>query len=257
MYREVNIIFLTLYFINNAIFDCSLCKWPLQFVVVFGWGENFINIYIFFQIKGLADVANKEDDRGGGSGGGEGGGTNGGMGGVIDPGRDGINNLVASPPPKRSKPSPVESCASGRDSREARELRDARDLIPVEPRDLSREGPCDLSRDLSSHFNLANSNSGHPLVRHPASPTHSLPTPSSLASARSLLYSSSLISRQSPKSPVPSLSSTPYFSGALVRSRSPHHQFDPTPGSSLHPPRTSPQSPAPEHKSGPQIKYVS
>ncbi|RXG56783.1 Longitudinals lacking protein-like [Armadillidium vulgare] len=204
------------------------------------------------KIKGLADVANKEDDRGGGSRNGSGGGgTNGNLG-TVEHSREGSSGMAISPPPmKRPKQSPVDPCSLNREIRDARELRDSREHLPTEPRDLSRDAPRDLSRDIS-HFGFSNANGNYHLSRRAYSPTHSISTSSNIASARSLLYSSSLITRQSSKSPVTNISS-PYFTGSLVRPRSPHNQFDPTPGSSLHPPRTSPQSPVPDHKIVPQI----
>ncbi|KAB7505679.1 Protein bric-a-brac 2 [Armadillidium nasatum] len=204
------------------------------------------------KLKGLADVANKEDDRGGGSRNGSGGGgTNGNLG-TVEHSREGSSGMTISPPPmKRPKQSPVDPCSLNREMRDARELRDSREHLPTEPRDLSRDAPRDLSRDIS-HFGFSNANGNYHLSRRAYSPTHSISTSSNIASARSLLYSSSLITRQSSKSPVTNISS-PYFTGSLVRPRSPHNQFDPTPGSSLHPPRTSPQSPVPDHKIVPQI----
>lgn len=137
------------------------------------------------------------------------------------------------PPAKRPKPSPVESALSL--AQEGRELR-------VSGRD-SRPDLRDV-RDLPN-FNMVPG--GYP--RRPPSPQGpNIPSTGSLTQARSLLYSSSLISRPSSKSPGPTLPAPPFFPGGLVRPRSPHPQYDPSAGSSLLPPRTSPQSPVPDPK---------
>ena len=137
------------------------------------------------------------------------------------------------PPAKRPKPSPVESALSL--APEGRELR-------VGGRD-SRSDPRDL-RDLSN-FNMVPGG----YSRRPPSPQGpNIPSTGSFNQARSLLYSSSLIPRPSSKSPGPTLPAPPFFPSGLVRPRSPHHQYDHTAGSSLLPPRTSPQSPVPDPK---------
>ena len=208
---------------------------------------DFLIFRLFLQIKGLAEVANKEEDDGGGGGGNNDRGN--GAGGACDAGV----TSASSPPVKRPKNSPVENnCNNSRDAiRDLRvtsdHLRDLRNSIPPEPRDLSRER--EVPRDIPNHFNMVGGN-GYPGSRRPPSPSPQ-PHPSSTShtnNSRSHLYPAALLtSRNSTKSPIPPLSSgTPSypFPNNLVRSRSPHQSFDPSPGSSLLPPRTSPQSTA-------------
>lgn len=172
------------------------------------------------QIKGLADVASKEEDDGGGK----------------ERLRDNGGSAPTPPPAKRPKQSPGDSGLppGGPDVRDHRGT-NSRDALRPDLRDL---------RDLP-HFSMVPSG----YSRRPASPpAPPLPTAASLTPARSLLYTSSLISRPTSKSPGPPLPAPPFFPSGLVRPRSPHPQYDPTAGSSLLPPRTSPQSPVPDPK---------
>lgn len=181
--------------------------------------NDICTMYILFpQIKGLADVASKEEDDGGGG---------------KERLREGSGSSSTPPPAKRPKPSPVDSLSLGQEGRDQRGAN-------------SRDPRPDL-RDVRDLPNFSMVPGGYP--RRPTSPPGPpLPSSTSLTPARSLLYSSSLMSRPSSKSPGPALSAPPFFPGGLVRPRSPHPQYDPTAGSSLLPPRTSPQSPVPDHK---------
>ena len=213
---------------------------------------------LFQQIKGLAEVANKEeDDGGGGPNSTNGGGSNGDRGG----GSEGVSS-ASSPTHKRAKTSPIENnCTNSRDAiRDLRipsdHLRDLRNPPPSEPRDLSRDR--DHSREIPpNHYSIVPGSRAYPTSQRAPSPppSHHPSSTSHSNSSRSHLYPTALLtSRPSSKSPVPAISSgTPsYFPNSMVRSRSPHPPFDPAPGSSLLPPRTSPQSTA----NGPDQKMV-
>ncbi|CAL4062953.1 unnamed protein product [Meganyctiphanes norvegica] len=177
------------------------------------------------KIKGLADVANKEEDDGGGGGNKD---NN------RDRDRDESGGSNSPPPNKRPKASPVDPILIGRDSRGTDSSKEVRaELRDISPRDLP-------------HFNIGVG--GYPSSRLGPSPTPPpLPTSASLTPARSLLYPSALMSRPSSKSPGPALPAPHFFHSNLVRPRSPHPQYDPTAGTSLIP-RSSQQSPLPDPK---------
>lgn len=172
-------------------------------------------------------MASKEEDDGGGGGGGGGGGKDR----LRDGGMGGIGPSSTPPPAKRAKPSPVDPPGLPLDQRGVASRPDLRDL---------------------PGFNMAPS--GGYSRRPPSPPGSTIPSSASVTPARSLLYSSSLMPpRPASKSPGPPLPAPHFFPGGLVRPRSPHPHYEHPGGSSLLPPRTSPQSPVPDHKMVPQL----